>query len=324
MFSRRARRTRRVARGGKRRTKSRSHPSGRDVRYLLDRFSQADLRTWQRIADSADRYWVGLYHHLEAQRQLNHSALLRALAAAPLAKVPDEPWFRLIDYEFALQPLSLVGSLTVGGRFNIGRDLDAAKFPVFPALYAGSDYQTAYAEKFGLKKPSSALSTHELALRDPNSFAAVRIRLQVERLFDLRQTANLNPFATVIRRFKITEELRTLAKRLGKKPPWLIQDAQQLRMALLAPDWRAFPVQFGIPANSQVFAGLLVEAGFEGVVYPSTKGDGQCVAVFPQNFTDAESVVELLDPVPSPECQRSLDRESLHEFLHEAGRSGAI
>jgi hypothetical protein len=56
----------------------------------------------------------------------------------------------------------------------------------------------------------------------------------------------------------MSAELKALAKKLGKKPPWLIQDANQLSAVLLATDWRAFPMQFGIPSNAQVFAGLLM------------------------------------------------------------------
>mgnify|MGYP005841013179 CR=1 FL=1 len=301
---------------GKKRSTRRWSGFGRDVRYLIDRFSQEDLRTWNRMADNANRYWVGLYHHLEAQRQLNRSALIDALASTSSATIPDTPWYRLVDYAYALQPLSLLGSLTQGGRFNVGRDLDATQFPVFPALYLGSGFETAYAEKFGVVAQCAELAAHELALRTPESFAAVRARLRARRLFDLRNAANLTAFASIIRRFRMGAELNALAKKLGKKPPWLIQNANQLFAVLLATDWRALPIQFGIPANTQVFAGLLIEAGFEGVVYPSTKGNGQCVAVFPQNFSDTESSVDLVDALPSADCQRSLNCESLDELMH--------
>lgn len=74
-------------------------------------------------------------------------------------------------------------------------------------------------------------------------------------------------------------------------------------------------MQFGIPANSQVFAGFVIDAGFDGIVYPSTRGEGNCVAVFPQNFPDRDSSVELLDPAPSAECHQSLNCDSLNELM---------
>jgi hypothetical protein len=288
---------------------------GRDVRYLLDKFSQEDLRTWNRIADDADRYWVGLYHHLEAQRQINRKALVKALASVPSAGLSGAPWYRVIDFQYSLQPLSLKGSLTVGGRFNIGSDLDPTQFPVFPALYCGSDFETAYAEKFAVISSSSELEPHELALRTPESFTSVRLQIDFERLFDLHKLSNLKAFAAIIRKFTMSAELIALARELGKKPPWLLQDAGQLRTALLAADWRAFPMQFGIPANSQVFAGLLIEAGFQGVLYPSSKANGQCIAVFPQNFHDNHSSVRLLDQVPSRSCISTLHLNSINDLM---------
>ncbi|MCR4330834.1 MAG: RES family NAD+ phosphorylase, partial [Patescibacteria group bacterium] len=202
-----------------------------------------------------------------------------------------------------------------GGRFNVGRDLDPTQFPVFPCLYCGSDFQTAYAEKFGVVATPTVLEAHQLALRIPESFTAVRLQINISHIFDLQKISNLTLFTAVIRKFRMSAELKELAKQLGKKPPWLIQEADQLRAALLANDWRAFPMQLGIPANSQVFASLLIEAGFEGVLYPSSKGGGQCIAIFPQNFHDAQSSVNLLDRAPLPSCISSLNSESLLELI---------
>lgn len=51
----------------------------------------------------------------------------------------------------------------------------------------------------------------------------------------------------------------------------------------------------------------MLEAGFEGIRYDSTKGDGQCLVLFPRQLTGSSSYVELAGDVP-PECvQRRLD-----------------
>jgi hypothetical protein len=288
---------------------------GGDTPHLLDRFSQADLRTWQRMADKADRYWIGLYHYLEAQRQLNHSDLLEALQSATPTAIRNNIWFRIVDYQFSMQPLSLVGSMRAGGRFNIGQDLDPSKFPVFPALYAGVDYPTSYAEKFGRpSNDSGEFSGHEFALRPPGSFSAVRLRINATNLFDLRTLKTLRAFVAVIRRFKMPAELKALAQKLEIRAPWLIQDPKPLREALLASNWRSFPVQFGIPANPQVFGRLLVEAGFQGIVYPSSKTSGECAAIFPQNFPDVDSFVELQDDAPAELSHKLLNVKTLAQF----------
>ena len=65
-------------------------------------------------------------------------------------------------------------------------------------------------------------------------------------------------------------------------------------------------MQFGIPAPSQTMAELIKVAGYEGVLYPSSKGSGRCLAVFPESLSDA-SHIELIGPVPSPATITRLD-----------------
>lgn len=65
-------------------------------------------------------------------------------------------------------------------------------------------------------------------------------------------------------------------------------------------------MQFGMPSPSQIFAELVRAAGFEGVLYESTKGPGRCLAIFPEALTD-DSYVELADAVPEPIKHTRLD-----------------
>lgn len=47
--------------------------------------------------------------------------------------------------------MSDVGSTAhIGGRFNIGSNVDPQQFPPFPALYIADTLETAYREKFSL------------------------------------------------------------------------------------------------------------------------------------------------------------------------------
>ncbi len=146
------------------------------------------------MADKADQYWVGLYHHLEALRQLNRSKLLDALRSTKSVSLENETWYRLIDYQYSNN--------------------------------------------------------------------------------------------------------------------WLVNSPKELKDSLLASNWRAFPVQFEIPANSQIFAQLLIAVGYEGVIYPSTKGNGNCAALFPQNFAGPGSHVSLSDPAPQTLKYRVLDMDT--------------
>ena len=63
------------------------------------------------------------------------------------------------------------------------------------------------------------------------------------------------------------------AKKIGLPEPELIRTLSRLTDSLLDPNWRMWPMQFDVPATSQVFGQLVAQAGIEGIVYPS-KFDG--------------------------------------------------
>ena len=75
------------------------------------------------------------------------------------------------------------------------------------------------------------------------------------------------------------------------------------------------PAQFEVPANSQVFGRMLIEAGFEGVLYPSSKGAGKCIALFPEVLVNSESYVELSDPTPAQLGHRRLDSTTCRALM---------
>lgn len=281
----------------------------------LERFTDADLRTWKRQAEDLERYHVQLFFHLEGQRALCHEDLCDALRQSAPANIVVDRWARIVDYKYSLQPLSAAGSLVHGGRFNIGGDLDPGKFPVFPALYLAEDYDTAYAERFGQRPSASGqLDGHEYALRTPGSFTSVSVNGQLYNLFDLRHAKSLKKFASIISAFDLPKELRDLAGSAGIKSPLVLRSGGQLKTSLLAHNWRLYPSQYEIPANSQIFARLVVDAGFDGIVYASTKGPRACVALFPTNFSGSESHVELADEAPSGATHTRLNQETWKEI----------
>lgn len=277
----------------------------------LERFTSSDLRTWQRTSENLEKYHVQLFYHLQGLRALFREALCKALWFPAPCKISLENWVRIIDYKYSLQPLAATGSLISGGRFNIGNDLDPSKFHTFPALYLAESYDTAYGERFGLPpQPSTEIQGHEFALRKPHSFTAVNVSGEIFNIFDLRLLASLKPFADIIRKFDIPKELEELGRSLGYKGPLLIRDACQLKKTLLAQDWRMYPTQYGIPANPQVFGQLVLDAGFDGIVYRSTKGPKNCMALFPTNFAKSDSHVELADIPPPGAIKTRLDATS--------------
>ncbi len=276
---------------------------------LLDQFTQDDLRTWQRMSDGFDNFHIRMYYHLEGLRNAHHQALCEAIQNAKSSSIELTRWVRIVDYRYSLEPLSSAGSLVKGGRFNIGKDINPLQFPPYPALYIAENYITAYAEKFGVPESTEAdgLSGHELALRKPTSFSSVNVSGKLNNLFDVGKTANIREFVNVIKRFEIPTELKVLAKKLGMKPPFNLTEIAQLKQSLLLNDWRAWPIQMQLPANSQIFGRLIVESGFEGIIYPSAKGKGKCIAIFPENLAGTESYVELSDKAPDGVVHKKLD-----------------
>ena len=58
-------------------------------------------------------------------------------------------------------------------------------------------------------------------------------------------------------------------------------------------------MQYDLPANSQIFGRLCVAAGAHGILYPSVKNSTRrCLALFPQNWNDSDSFVEIVGASP--------------------------
>ncbi len=280
--------------------------------HHLDQFNQDDIRLWKAMSVGLISYWVRLFYFLEGQRNLYGDEISNALREVDSLTVNIVEWNRIVDWQYSLEPLSAVGSTKAGGRFNIGSDLDSRKFPAFPALYCAENCETAYAEKFGTTETRSKtkLSGDELALRDNNSFASIRIKGKVHNIFDLQKAVNLKKFSEIINSFKMPNELKELAISLNIPPPWLVTSPSQLKTTMLEENWRQWPVQYDIPSNSQIFGRLLVAAGFEGILYPSTKGTKKCLAIFLENFNGSESFLELMDASPKGVKHNKLDKST--------------
>lgn len=266
--------------------------------HLLDEFSHQDLGAWKRKSLLLTQYRVKQFYELESLREIHRTELTEALRSRGLVSQNVKGWTRIVDYRYTLHPLSAKGSLRKGGRFNIGNDLDEDRFAPFPALYLASNYETAYAECFGPPVAGASLQPHELALRRSSSFTSVSLTGDVHGLFDLRDADSVKNFAQVISKFAMNRELQQMARKLNMKGSLLIHSARDLYKSLLG-NWRDMPVQYGLPSNSQVFARFLRLAGFEGVVYSSTKGEGDCVAIFMDQLDASDTVIELSDHSPA-------------------------
>lgn len=222
----------------------------------------------------------------------------------PPCPTPIDHWVRLVSWRYSLNPLSAAGSLTgVGGRFNLGLDVDKAMRAPWPALYLASNLETAFREHFQLARDTQVdgLAPEELALQRVDSFTSIVLDGHVEGVFDLSAAHVLDALCAVLKRIKLPGEIKAIERRL-KLPAShrvsMIRTPQRLLAEVLQTNWRTLPVQFGLPSVSQILAGMVRDAGFEAIRYPSTKGDGHCLAVFPDRIASQRTHLQLHDTAP--------------------------
>jgi hypothetical protein len=156
------------------------------------------------------------------------------------------------------------------------------------------------------------LKAEELALMGVGSFTKVEVHGHMEQIFDLDTPNCLEAFCAVIRKMKTPPDILPLQRRLGIKPSanGLIRTPGHLRREVLIKNWRGAPAQFGLPSPSQILAGLIRDAGFEAIRFPSTKGHGHCLAVFPDKLVSDQSFVELTNTPPPGVEHKRLDLSS--------------
>jgi RES domain len=162
----------------------------------------------------------------------------------------------------------------------------------WPALYLAEDYETAFREKFQIPRSelTDGLTPHELALEHGVSHTTVLVKGHLSRVFDMTKFESLIPIAKVLGRIKMPERAKQIRTKL-KMPingAVMVKTGKQTHDAALKHNWRIAPIQYGLPAPSHILAELIRAAGFEAILYQSTKGPGKCLAVFP-DILDGQS-----------------------------------
>lgn len=286
-----------------------------------DRLSQEVRRHADSQSAIREYYWL-YFWEIAHQISVAHHDLTQALASRT-ARFTFENWCRIVDYQHSNQPLSARGSVLndPGGRFNIGT-LDTYRFQPFPVLYLGESFAIAYKEKFGQtqpRKPSSrlgGLSENELALVSGQSFSEVSVEGEIREVLDINKPTSLSAMTDLVKGFRLSPALRAKAKQLGLAVPCWITSTSALQL-LLAPNWRTLPQLVDVPAPSQVFGQIARAAGIEGILYGSkmSAGQGNCLALFPENFRYSSSFVRIQGEVPAATEYPVLDRHSWNKVL---------
>lgn len=293
----------------------RRRPSGQGrPEYLLDKFSVEDINRWTRFRDDILRFHWDYYNSLAYQRSQLAENLSTALLEAAEGPFRFSKWQRVVIYERALEPLSVLGSLVdPGGRFNVG-EINPAQFSQFPALYVAADKNTALQEMLSQHiPPGRETDALDSTLVRPDSITVVSLSGHLDSVVNLRHSARLETFVNLIKDFSVPDHLIRMAKAMKLTPPELVRDRTKLVEILLEPHWRGWPMQFDVPAPCQIFGQLVARAGIEGILYPSKFGGKDCLAVFPQNFDGVDPFVQLDDPSPEGVRVHRLDATTWRE-----------
>ena len=129
------------------------------------------------------------------------------------------------------------------------------------------------------------------------------MRGKLGSVIDLNDLKKLKHFLKLIKGMSASKNTIKAAKEIGLLPPLAVRTLKDLEKSLLEPNWRAMCIQFDIPSNSQIFGQLVVNAGIEGIIYPSKFTKKKCLAIYPQNF-DADSFIALKDDAPDGSITR--------------------
>ena len=275
----------------------------------------ADIPKSRALYERLLKYHWEYYSELAFQRAQVREHL-RASLAEHATPFTFSRWQRAVKYKYSLSPLSAKGSLAdPGGRFNIG-EIDTTRFAVFAGLYLTSDKGTALAELLGrpdvLGQP---LTAEELALTRPTSITVVSVSGDLESVLNVCKEENLAGFVNLIKGFRLAPALIMEAKALGVPLLHLVTTPRQLVDELRSPTWRAWPMHYDLPSPSQIFGQIVMDAGIEGILYTSILTDKPCIVVYPQNFANSSSFIEIDDPVPADTVQKRIDASSLKNFV---------
>ena len=278
------------------------------VQYLLESGNIKDMRALRSHTKDLLAYHWKFFSELEYQRNQYREEINEALVSSCLNDFSFSQWQRAVRWKYGLHPLSTVGSEKfIGQRFNIGESVNPSANS-FPSLYIAEDKATALQEALGQPpKGNKGFSAQELALMNPQSEVVVSVSGKLESAIDLRKSKSVSKFVKVIKKFKLSKEIKKEAARLEQPIPELLVTNKKLIDSLLEYEWRLSPSNFDIPSNSQIFGYLAYVSGIEGVVYPSKLSGKSCLAIYSRNFKNTGSYIEFDDAPPLETIPRRFD-----------------
>lgn len=288
--------------------------------YVLEELSFTELKERKQGMQNLIQYHWAYYSELAGQREVIRDELQSVLQEKSIDNFEFSEWQRAVKWKYSLHPLSSVGSITyIGQRFNYGNDINGNIAP-FHGLYLAIDKDTALQETLGQSSDKvGSLTSRELALSSSQSETLISVSGKLDKVFDLRNARALTKFVNLIKNFKISSSLKKQAKLLGLDAPNIVVKPKQLLDSLLEKDWRRHANLYDIPSNSQIFGHIIYEAKIGGIIYKSKLTGKDCLVIFPDNFQNTESFIQLDDDAPSESVPICIDESNymLSKMTHE-------
>ncbi|MCX6104321.1 MAG: RES family NAD+ phosphorylase [Proteobacteria bacterium] len=277
---------------------------------LLEHGTLADLKKAKTRQAEYERYYWDYHFALQYQRDKVKDQIFEVLNAACSSAFSFSAWQRSVKYRYGLHPLCVIGSLVEpGGRFNFG-DFNPQTFEPFPALYVAEDKSTAIAEHLLGEAERESSTAWDQALTKSTSITIVSVSGSLEKVFDVRQAATLRSFVKLIAAFTVPDSLKLMARRLGLAEPLAVKTAKALKTSLEDKKWRRSAMLFDVPSNPQIFGHLIYSSKIEAVLYRSVITAKDCLAIYPRNFAETTSYIQLDDTAPIADTPTRLDAQT--------------
>lgn len=144
-----------------------------------------------------------------------------------------------------------------------------------------------------MKSRRRGLTEDELTLAKGTASVSLPINFSVSRVIDLRDSQLLDSFFKEVDKIELPKDITSKAKSDKIEISYKARDLKTYLACLLDINWRRIPMAYNIPGWSQVFGKLAILSGARAVLYPSTKDGKNCLAIFPENFANSDSVIEI-------------------------------
>ena len=198
-----------------------------------------------------------------------------------------------------------------GGRFNIGK-MNPDLIPHFSALYIAEDKETAEQELLSQNK--NEMSSYDLSLTSSTSISVVSIKGILKTVFDIRGYKKLTKLVKILKKFKFSNASKETGKKLKNKGipinSKIIQNRKELHESISETGWRGKPMRFDVPSNSQIFGQMVRSSKIIGILYCSSNTEKECLVLFPDNFKNSSSFIELADKPPNKKIPKRIDKSN--------------